>query len=205
MIALIALLLAAPAEPLPLELSLRAGYARAFGNQGDAGAPLPFNNLVPLSVDIRYRIYRSFSLATSFEFAPALSCSGSSCSAAVFRVALGAHWQPREGEWRPFGALGAGYEWRRYSLHALVADLDGNVGDVELSRTARGVAFLVAQTGVERALSPSLRLGPYALFTLGSYSNEDIHYQPPIQPDQSRSPGGVHGYAQVGLRLSFEP
>ena len=208
MIALLAVLLGAPADPLPLELSLRAGYARAVGTlerHSDLGAPDPFNNLLPLAVEIRYRVYQFVSLATSFEIAPALSCRDQRCNATSFRVGLGLHVQPREGEWRPFAALGLGYEWLRRSQHTIVTDAGGMAADVEEARTDQGVAFVIAQLGVERELSASLRLGPYAQLSLGSYSKEDIELKPPVQPVTGVAPGGTHGFAQLGLRLSFEP
>lgn len=212
MLVALALLLAAP-DSFPLELSVRAGYARSLGGEKDR---FPVADLVPTlvpgGVDVRLRLGGPWSIMLGLEHAPSLGCTSPGCGGSVTRLAVSAHVQPATGSFRPFASLGSGYEWARQSsvvkLLVSTGEPDPGLVDTTFSQSASGIAWAVAQAGFEVELAPWLRLGPFAQLALGSFLRSERRLEGVPDsglPTVNRDLQPLHGFAQAGVRVTVAP
>src|SRR5207237_6458268 len=87
----------------------------------------------------------------------------SSCSGHDFRLGLDVHVHAAPaGAIDPWFGIGVGYEWLSISESS---------GAVSQDSTLRGFEFARAELGADFAVSPGFKLGPFASFSLGKYSD----------------------------------
>jgi hypothetical protein len=199
------------AEPLlgfekrssPWQLSLRTAFALPFGNLTDASGDSMsqmFSNDIPIALEVNYRISPQVYLGAfgQYGFAAlssplAATCSAGSCALRTLRFGVGAYWhlRPRDtlDPW-----LGLAIDWEQARISASGA---GGSGDA----TIWGFEYPVLQAGVDWQSSPSLAFGPYVAVSMGEYYHADYSGGPSGSID-NRS---VHGWFDIGLKMTFSP
>ena len=187
------------------EFGLRAAYSLPFGDiVGDgAGNSLALGDLfsggLPIQVDLGYRFTPSLYLGVfgSYGFLFATNCDPSgSCSGHDVRLGLDlqAHALPA-GVIDPWFGIGVGYEWLSISASS---------GGLSEDSTLRGFEFAHAELGADFAVSSGFKLGPFASFSLGKYSDGSTSG---FLGSASGSLGDtkVHEWLLFGLRARFLP
>ena len=155
-------------------LGLRAGYGVPFGSTAQ-GYDLKGNlgGLIPLWLDVGYRLNPNIFLGGFFQFGFGLSpegCGGSiNCSQNDMRFGLQAHYHFLPAKiYDPWIGIGAGYEIFRQSV-------SGNLfGPFSGSGSASGFEFGNVQAGLDLKISKGFTLGPFATFTLAQFSSGDL-------------------------------
>jgi hypothetical protein len=124
---------------------------------------------IPVQLDIGARIagvvfvggYFSYGFAGSTDTARCLS--GFSCSPSTLRFGAEVHWHPLGNVGTdPWIGIGSGYESLRVGLSG-----GGDSGSYSLS----GWEFGNLQAGLDFALGPAIKLGPWISFSIGQYSS----------------------------------
>jgi hypothetical protein len=197
--------LAASPAPTGPEFGLRAGYTVPFGNiVGDgAGGATPLKDLftggIPIWADAGYRFTPAFygGVFGSYAFLFAHNCDPTAdCSGHDIRLGLDLlfHLAP-SAPLDPWVGLGVGYEWLLLSVTS---------GRQRQDLTLRGIEFLDLQLGADFAVSPGLRIGPFAAFSLGRYSDESTSGVLGSGAGEVADKK-VHEWLLVGLRATFNP
>lgn len=223
--ALLALLLAPAAAPAQVSFGLRAGYAIPFGDAYEQSGFGTFKQsdltkgLIPLQLDASWRFSPAVSagLYVSYGFGQAGSqlktlCAtqGASCdSPSTLRYGVqGAYTFQTGGSFVPWLGLAAGIEQASFGVKnfvygvipgtpptPLVADLKGTLRGWEAG----------LEGGADYRLSPALAVGPFASFSLGQYTVEDIS----LSGQGTVAGGGVdtpktHEWLTLGVRGRFD-
>lgn len=189
--------------PSGLEVGFRVGYALALG---DVQSGTSFNdfskNMVPLQVDLGYRIDGNWFAGAYFQYGftgikdPVCDNSGVDCSSHDFRFGI-------EGQYHlmpsavidPWVGLGVGYEF--YHLNT-------SASGTEASETLRGWEFVNVSLGADYKLAPSLGVGPFIGLSVGEFTDASLSVTG--LPDQSGSidDKAVHLWLTFGMRGVFD-
>jgi hypothetical protein len=198
-------------------LSIRAGYGIPLGkfatttNGSSGNLSDEFTGQIPIWLDLGYRFKRNFVVAAYLQVGyPFLNQDGpglvgnechltatTSCNGNV-SVRIGAeflYYFTRDGDWQPWGGIGAGYERTLYTIK----DGQGGEGTIAYS----GWEFLNLQLGANYRVSPKFGFGPYVAFSLGQYGSVDVSSGGNSQTiDISQKE--LHEWLQFGLQGSFD-
>lgn len=180
------------------ELGLRTGASLPVGDI-ESGSPLSWSRGVqfPLWLDLGYRI-GPVVLGAYGQFAPGLyaatglACPNGSCFTYGWRAGVEVQIHPfgRDRTVDPWFSFGMGYEWNT----SKVTDLTGNYQD-----TLQGWDFARYGLGVDFALAPSLRIGPFVHGTLSQFTNQTSSPPGFLRWIEQRA---VHGWITLGVRLT---
>lgn len=187
-------------------LSARGGFARPHGDLSGEGDP-PLDAVVrsrtTAGLELGYRFDPRFWLGLFLEFAPVrvhrayclTSCDGESVR---FGAGLQLHLAPRR---RLDPWVGAGVALEFLTVEAAV-DLDGDGGGDEDRELQYAGISLPLQAGLDLALSPRLRIGPYVLLSPGQYTSVRAR-APDVSGVRVRiEERATHVWAEVGLRIA---
>ena len=189
------------------EVGVRVGFGLPAGKVGGLGyGPDPdlshvTPGIVPLIIDVGYRVDRSFYLGLSLQYAFGFvnteqnafcENSGVSCSVGDLRIGLNFHYHLALGlPVDPWVGFGVGYEW-------LLASTTGP-GYTD-SQTASGFELANFQLGVDIAGQPKFALGPFVSVSFGDYGGIS----------QSDGPSGtfgrieIHSWILLGVRGVYD-
>ena len=155
------------------EAALRVGFGIPLGSASGvdtSGSVSDYSSFtIPVQLDIGARIagvvflggYFSYGFAGSTDTARCLS--GFSCSPSTLRFGAEVHWHPLGNVGTdPWIGIGSGYESLRVGLSG-----GGDSGSYSLS----GWEFGNLQAGLDFALGPAIKLGPWISFSIGQYSS----------------------------------
>lgn len=211
----LALLLALAAPQVAhaqLSLGVRVGYARGIGDVGEGGGERHamsdwVDAQLPLQADVMFRVTRALAIGPYLSYGrawtggdlealcrePGVDCSAWSIRAgvqAVYRLAPRASLSPWLG-------AGLGYEWTQASR--------GLPGDVRVD--LNGLEWLNLQAGADVAATSGVRIGPFAMASLGRYRSAEDEQNWPIPGSYRRDLAEekrFHGWIQVGIRVQLE-
>ena len=186
-------------------LSAWLGVGVPSGNISDEGdGPLGdvVNNDFVIGVGAGYRFNPLFRAGFFFEGAPlnihdSACAPGDPCDGSDVRFGLDAqlHLAPyRRAD--PWVGMGVGYEW--LSFHATGCDSTGACF-AERFRYG-GWLFPRLSAGLDLAVSPMARIGPYLSYSAGQYANVDTT----SAGSQSIQNQSFHGWLEIGFRGSFD-
>lgn len=207
------LALAVPAAAgAQLSLGVRVGYARALGDVGESGGQRHamsdwVDAQLPVQADVMFRVTRALAVGPYLSYGWAWTggdlealCRepGIDCSAWSARAGVQAMYRPApQASLSPWLGAGIGYEWTQASR-----DLP-NDARVKLS----GVEWLNLQAGADVAAVSGLRLGPFAMASVGRYGSAEAKELWPF-PGSSRvelaTEQRFHGWVQLGIRVQLE-
>jgi len=161
-------------------LGLRVGYAFPMGKEGRTPGETGSDDLsddisgmVPLWIDVGYRINPSLYVGGFFQYGFALvntdknpGCNQVSCSAHDIRFGANLHYHIRPAaSFDPWLGAGIGYEVLSFKISTAVLGqtfvADGNV---------QGFEFLNLQAGGDFKVSREVGMGPFLSFSLGQYA-----------------------------------
>jgi outer membrane protein W len=177
---------AAVADPQAgMSFGLRTGYSMPSGQVGKAGPTDKVSDLgdsvkgmVPLWLDIGYRVTPNLYLGGSFQYAFGFVnkdkagpiCEQAECS--THDLAFGAnvqyHFLPTA-SFDPWIGAGLGYEILTLSLSQ-----SGSGKASALDQTAKGLQFLNLQLGGDIATSPQFVVGPFVNVTVGKFNSYSV-------------------------------
>lgn len=217
---------APPPEPLAyddlkgaVELGLRTGYALPVGpalgtpNASSSSAATTALNAdlsdtvsgrVPIWLNAGYRLNKNiyFGLFGSLGFGvlPTNVCKNVDCSADDLHFGVDGQWHFRpQTQLDPWVGIGVGYEM--LFLHQQSA---GGSLDVKL----RGFQFVNLQAGADYKVSRKLGIGPFAMGSLGQYSDIDSNLKlsggSPQVTSSSAFTKTFHGWVSFGIRGEFD-
>src|SRR3954471_6639511 len=165
--ALLAVPIAATAAKTGPEIALRAAYAVPLG---DVVNGLGIRDIttggIPLWIDVGYRFTPKLyvGLYGSYGFLFTGTCgAGDDCSQHDVRIGgnLQFHLTP-DARFDPWFGIGIGYEWLSYS------EVRGAAAQEAL---VRGLESVMIQGGLQAAVAPGLRLGPFVAVSVGTYTD----------------------------------
>lgn len=195
----------ASAQESGVEVGARLGYGIPFGKvhsmgPGDNKMSDFASGQIPLQLDIGYRLDPQLFLGAYFQYGIAFPAAdecdqdGVSCSASDLRLGIQAqyHFNPItvDGAW--VGA-GLGYEW---------ANMSAEVGGAEVSTQVRGFEFLNLQGGYDFVVGDKLRVGPFALLTIGQYGTAKIEGALGSSSNDIEEKA-IHSWLVLGVKGSF--
>jgi hypothetical protein len=197
--------------PTGVEVGLRAGYAIPLGDAagGNPSTSLSnvFSGMIPIQVDAGYRFTPNMMVGAFFQYGIAMlntgngsafagcSQSGVSCSGSdmMFGAQFHYHLMPDQ-TIDPWAGVGIGYE---------IATANVSQGSVSGSQTLSGFQFFNLQIGGDYKVMPNLGIGPFVMFSLGSYGSCNAS-----SGGQSAScPGyqsGTHEWLTIGIRGAYD-
>jgi hypothetical protein len=208
---LLVVLLAAPAAARPdasdesgVLLGFRAGYGVPFGEvERDSEAVREVADAkLPLWLELGYRFDRRVQGTLFFEFAPASvsseRCAAGGCEAyhVSFGVAVQLHLAPG-GRLDPWIGAGVGMEVLRAEID------DPGATPVRRELTWAGLAFPIAEAGLDVRISHRFTLGPYVSVSFGRFTSRS---ERPQGGSSARDPIGEreeHGWVQAGLKATI--
>jgi outer membrane protein len=182
---------AAPAAAGGFTLGGRLGFALPLGDVV-SGSPISddVSVVIPLQLDFLYRASPNVGVGgyLSYGFGFTKNCpSGVSCSASVTRIGIEAiYFFTASPATRPWCGVGLGYEWLELKVES---------GGVSASVKPAGLEFLNLQGGFDFLVSPRFWLGPYALLSIGQYSD---------LPAGVTAGKSTHEWIALGARASFD-
>ena len=167
-----------PAGPNPtgLVLGVRAGYGLPFGKANDDSSDSAMsdgvNGMIPLWLDVGYRLNTNFQIGAFLQYGFALlnkdkgfsdcKMNGVSCSGSDLVVGVDAQYHLMLEAVDPWVGLGLGYERLAFSMSG---------GGQELNVATSGINFINLQAGADFKVAPSLGVGPFLSFSAGQYSS----------------------------------
>jgi hypothetical protein len=167
----------ASAQDSGFEVGLRTGYGVPLGEGVEDGPDVSdaISGIVPLWVDLGYRLSQSVFLGAYFQYGfgfvgddleEPCDLDGVDCSVSSHRLGaqLHYHFSPRSSADAWLG-LGFGYEW----YNAQVEALDG-----EMSSSISGFEFVNLQGGVDFYPGDHFYVGPFLSFSMDQYASRDI-------------------------------
>jgi hypothetical protein len=95
----------------------------------------------------------------------------------------------------PWIGVGAAYEW---------LTLSASPGGQDQDLTLRGFEFFNVQLGADFLASPGFRVGPFAAFSLGRYTDGSAS-SPLVSASGPIADKKVHEWLLLGLRAAFSP
>ncbi|GAO04225.1 hypothetical protein [Anaeromyxobacter sp. PSR-1] len=204
--------LAAPAAAsAQMSLGVRVGYARALGDVGEGGGERHamsdwVDAQLPVQADVMFRVTPALSIGPYVAYGwawtggdlealcrePGVDCSSWSIRAgaqALYRLAPRASLSPWLG-------AGIGYEW--------IQSTRGLPGDARVNMN--GVEWLNLQAGADVAATSGLRIGPFAMASLGRYGTAEArqHWPFPSSRTELADAQRFHGWVQIGIRVQLE-
>jgi Outer membrane protein beta-barrel domain len=171
------------AEADGFELGARTGYGIPLGKiDGDSDMSDGIKGMIPLQLDVGYRLNRAFSLggyvmygvgfvgdqtSQACERARAVPGVSASCSARDLRLGLQVqyHFLPGK-DLDPWLGAGFGYEWLTFAF-----DISGGGQQQDVSSTGKGFEFINLQGGLDFKVAPGLALGPYLSLSVAQYGS----------------------------------
>jgi opacity protein-like surface antigen len=172
-----------PASPPPVGLSLgvRAGYGIPAGKVGaleaggdDATLSDGVKGMVPLGLDVAFRITPHLSVGASLQYGFGLSndkedggCKDCTISDISFGASAYLHAAPAE-KFDPWVGLGLGYELLDISQDT--ASLGGGSASVNI----KGFQFIVLQIGADVATGSAISVGPFFGVSAGRYDSASL-------------------------------
>jgi hypothetical protein len=189
-----------------VELGFRAGYGVPLGRaDGNVRFSEAIAGMVPLWVDIGYRMKPNWYLGAFFQYGIARAssidrptCSNPnsrfSCSMNNLRFGLNAHYHFMPAHsFDPWIGIGAGYEISNSTFTTRVA------GGDDYSHTREGFEFGNLQLGFDYRETPKFGIGPFVTFTIAQFSTgAGVDYPIPAV-DKT-----IHGWLIVGVRGVFD-
>jgi hypothetical protein len=157
---------------------------------------------IPLQLDAGIRIAGRFFVGAYGQYGWGILQSGAcptgvTCEATVLRVGVELLYSFHAAGSTPWIGVGSGWEW---------ATLGTGVLGTQASLTLAGWEFGHVQLGYDFAVSPVVRIGPFAMAGVGQYSTATggvaLHmpiYESVPVPDRT-----IHGWAQLGVRSVFD-
>ena len=185
---------AKPSSVTGFQSALRLGYAVPFGKADGTSHLADYANaIIPIELDIGYRIHRNFFVGIAGQYAFGLlnqdkffkGCKD--CSGRDARVGLILEYYPvPEVSFRPWLGVGTGYEW----AHGTWSRING---------TYHGFELINLQVGGDYKLAPHFGIGPFASFSVGEFSQFEFLGSSNI--DQK----ALHEWLLLGIRGVYEP
>jgi len=195
----------APAGPHGFEVGLRAGFALPLGSvTGGGGVSMSdaFSGMVPLQVDLGYRVNGNWFAGAYFQYGLAFvkdqGCGpGVDCTASDLRFGIQAqyHVLPRA-QLDPWVGLGIGYEILHLSLSDPASDETG-------SESLSGLEFANLSIGGDYKLSPTFSVGPVIQLTVAQYMNLSLSGGD-AELSGSIDSKAVHMWLSFGVRGVFD-
>jgi outer membrane protein len=200
-------------SPSGFEAGLRLGYALPMGPISGASTSPSMNDLyngaVPIWIDAGVRTSPSFYIGGFFQYGVAVtgsaatatstaSCNspGMSCSGSVVMAGVDAiyHVAPDQ-TFDPWLGVGVGYEWANFS-----ATQGSSSAGLQLS----GFQFVNLQLGGDVRGSRNFAWGPYAMFSVGQYSNYSGSDAAAGAGSGSLPQQALHEWLSFGVRATFD-
>jgi outer membrane protein W len=201
------------ADDTGVSLALRAGVGLPMGN-AEGGTPSTsladiISTGIPVQVDAGYRFTRNIFAGAYFQYGFAsinndkafgggvCNTPGVSCSARNLRFGIeGIYSFMPDSVFAPWAGVGFGYEIAKFSASYSGFNLDG---------TTKGLEFLNLQIGGDYKVSPMFSVGPYASFSLASYSSasQDTNIPGAVNGDIPGFQSGTHEWLQFGFKGTF--
>jgi hypothetical protein len=193
-----------------VQLGFRAGYGLPFGFFSDEPTSDSlysiYSGLFPLWFEGGYRFGSGLYVGLHAQYAFAQirgSCPEDvSCSGRNLRLGadVGYHFR-RTAEWEPWLVLGTGLEWSSYRV--------GTEGGQAESRYF-GFEFLNLQAGAGYRVAGNVRLGPFAMFSVGQFTRNEVTLTT-FLPERVESTGrddlprpAPHFWLVIGARGDFQ-
>jgi hypothetical protein len=177
----------------------RLGYSLAGGKaaQGDKMSD-GLKSQVPVQVEGGYRVLPQLAVGGYLSYGPGQVgsvCDGAKCSASVTRLGVEATWRFEQVlALVPWAGLGVGYEWAEYKA---------TDGADTLKLTYRGLEYLDLQAGADYPVTSKLKVGPFASFALGRYTN--LKVESPLGNSTGSVPSPTtHSWLTFGVRGSWD-
>jgi hypothetical protein len=198
--------MAARAAPEGPEFGLRFGYAVPFGDVLGGGNTAPDVGLrdvvsagIPLTLELGYRFAPDFygGVSVGYGYLFTTGCDPSAnCTGHDVRLGLDLrfHLAPTR-TLDPWIGVGVGYEW---------LTLSASSGGQDQDLTVRGFEFLNLQLGADLFVSPVFRIGPFALFSFGRYTDATAS-SALLTTAGELADKRVHEWLVLGLRAAFSP
>jgi hypothetical protein len=201
----------ADATPTGIEVGLRSGYAIPMGDAA-GGSPSTslsnvFSGVIPIWVDAGYRFNPNMMVGAFFQYGIAMLNTGSgstlqgcgqngvSCSGSdmMFGAQFHYHLMPDQ-TIDPWAGVGIGYE---------IATANLSSGNVSGSQSLSGFQFFNLQIGGDYKVMPNLGIGPFVMFSLGSYGNcnTSVGGQSQSCPNYQ---SGTHEWLTFGIRGAYD-
>lgn len=166
------------------ELGARLGYGipmgKITGGTGDNDLSSGISGMVPLQLDLGYRVIPSLMVGGYFMYGFGITgdtiqkiCDAGeaagadvSCSSHDLRLGLQAHYHILPDETvDPWVGAGIGYEWLGFGIDQSVGGASQTV-----SVLGHGWEFINLQTGADFSLAPGIALGPFLSLSVAQYS-----------------------------------
>lgn len=202
-------------EQSGFEVAVRVAYGLPLGKlsgdrddiPGDDSVKLKeaIKGMIPLQLDAGYRFNNHLFLGAYGSYG--IGFEGDACDLAGAECDSPSHVRvggeiiynitPVTSVVSPWIGAGIGWEWL-FTGGGQVVDVGGNTERVDVDNTASGLEIFNAQLGVDFRLADAVRLGPYALFSLGRYSNFSTNGD---SDDDFES--GTHEWLHFGVKATF--
>lgn len=209
LVAAVAAVLVGPARSeAQVGLGARIGYAFGMGDVGgDPAGNLKMSDFIeaqiPLQVDLMFHVVPGLSIGPYFSYGfgrtggdtdDVCSLSGVDCTASIMRLGAQVTYTlpPPLPLW--VGA-GIGYEWSKLKVEG-----GGESGEIKF----RGMELINLQVGADFLATPALRFGPFAMLSLGRYSNADATGAFSGGAEASIPDKKLHEWLEIGLRGMFD-
>ncbi len=199
--------------PSGFEAGMRLGYAMPMGDVTGGGSNSALSNLysgmMPLWFDVGYRASPHFYIGGYFQYGvafvgplagsaayPAPCSGGTSCSGSVLAGGLDAryHAQPDQ-TFDPWVGAGIGYE---------VANLNMSQGNSSGGLSFSGFQLVNLSVGGDVRTSRSFSFGPYAMFSVGQYSDCGLSGAASALGSCSVPQTAFHEWLTFGVRAAFD-
>ena len=192
---------------------LRVGYGIPFGKISASEGNLhnAIHQQLSLALELGWRVMPKLFMGLSgqygfgihairFDALCAIS-DDSNCSATDVRVSVEAQYHPMPGQkLDPWIGFGVGYEWFTLSL---------NDTGAEGSTTFSGFELAKLQGGLDVALTPYFRIGPFVSFSLSEFSDISISCSGPFNgcgaQQGSIASRSLHEWLLFGVRAALRP
>ncbi len=170
-----------------------------ISDEGDGALGDAVSSEIPFGLGIGYRFSPVFHGELFFEGAPlslhqGICAPGDSCGGSDLRFGIDA--QLRLAPYRradPWVGLGLGYEWLAFDA----TGCDASTGTCFPERFRySGWIFPRISAGLDVAVSPSVRIGPYLSISAGQYANVDTT----SAGSQTISSQSFHEWFEIGFR-----
>jgi hypothetical protein len=219
-LALLALLLFLPVRAVAQEprsvlhrmfVGVRLGYGIPGGNVEGSGADATpagqdFHGMVPLTIELGYRMAPQFSLVGSVQYglgvldgdrtSDCINCLGFDLSAGA-----SVYWHSKPlGIFEPW--VGVGISWER----RILSGSNEPATFIRVWESLSGLQFLNLQLGADYAESPRFSVGPYLGVSLGSYfffSKEVNAEDQTLETSGNIPKAAVHEWVTFGVRGRF--
>jgi hypothetical protein len=160
--------------------------------------------LFPLWLDMGVRIarrlyvgpYFAVGLGTTGDAINAGNTYCQSCYILDTRLGLNVHYHLRpNAEADPWFGLGSGYEWLQITTMARGASSSAGISGWEI---------VDAQLGVDFAMQPTVRIGPFASFSVAQYEPVAVYVYGVSKGFYYLPPAALHEWLMVGIRAVFD-